>query len=102
MYRAERDGEFFGAFRWGLAAFLKQLQSGGVPGFRSTSRGALIAGWGIIAVLSVPLWACSEAPTTSSRPTSLASGGVGGAAPSTTQEPTASATPTTTPTARAR
>src|SRR2546421_3877320 len=35
MYRAERDGEFFGARRWGLAAFLKQLQSWGVPGFRS-------------------------------------------------------------------
>ena len=72
-----------------MAAFLKQLQSSGVPGFRSTRRGAVAIGWAINAVLFVSLSACSG-------------GGVGGGAPSTSQEPTASATPTPTPTTTVR
>src|SRR5947207_3741973 len=99
MYRGERGEDFLGEHRWGMAAFLKQLQSWGVPAFRSTSHGAVAVGLGIVAVLVVSLSACSETPTTSTRPTSLTStpGGVGGGAPSTSQEPTASATPTPTP-----
>src|SRR5205814_8170649 len=73
---------------WGMAAFLKQLESSGVPGFRSTRRGAVAIGWAINAVLFVSLSACSG-------------GGVGGGAPSTTEESVASATATPTPTATA-
>ena len=71
-----------------MAAFLKQLQSWGVPAFRSTSHGAVAVGLGIVAVLVVSLSACSET-------------GVGGGTPSTTQESIASATATPTPTATA-
>src|SRR5256714_557519 len=88
MYWAERGEDFLGEHRWGMAAFLKQLQSWGVPGFRSTRRGPFVVGWGISAVLFVSLSACSG-------------GGVGGGTPSTTQEAIASATATPTPTATA-
>ena len=88
MYWAERGEDFLGEHRWGMAAFLKQFQSSGVPGFRSTRRGPFVVGWGISAVLFVSLSACSG-------------GGVGGGTPSTTQESIASATATPTPTATA-
>ena len=71
------------------------------PLLGSTSRAAAVIGWGIVGVLflSTWAWAGTEAPATSSGPTSLTSkpSGVGGGAPSTTEAPTISTASTPTP-----